>query len=223
MSSAKGKLVRLLGGAFLHRANVAAAEDVGGFRRVVLRGDVPKPAAGTKLQILLPSDDMRTYTPIASPDGVVLLGWKHASGPGARWISEVQPGAELRFVGPQRSLELPAEPIVIVGDETSVAVAASFEAERPGQVTAVFQAIAADDVRAAAARVGLRPVTIVARGDTTATVDAVASAHAASPRAIVALTGGSELVIAVRSALRARGITNVKTKTYWVPGKSGLD
>lgn len=78
MSSAKGKLVRLLGGAFLRRASVASAEDVGGFRHVVLRGDMLKPGAGTKLQILLPSDDMRTYTPIASTDGVALLGWKHA-------------------------------------------------------------------------------------------------------------------------------------------------
>lgn len=223
MSSAKGKLVRLLGGAFLRRAYVSSAEDVGGFRRVVLRGDVPTPGAGTKFQILLPSDDMRTYTPIAAADGVALLGWKHATGPGARWISEVKLGAELRFVGPQRSLELPAGPVIIVGDETSVAVAASFEVDRPGQVTTVLQAGAVDDVRVAAERVGLRPAAVVPRGDTAATVDAVASAHAAAPRAVVGVTGGSELVLAVRSALRARGITNLKTKTYWVPGKRGLD
>src|SRR5690349_13196022 len=101
MSSAKGKLVRFLGGAFLRRAVVAAAEDVGSFRRLVLRGDGPAPSAGSKLQILLPSDDMRTYSPVASSEGIVLLGWKHASGPGARWVSEAQVGAEVRFFGPQ--------------------------------------------------------------------------------------------------------------------------
>lgn len=96
-------------------------------------------------------------------------------------------------------------PVVIVGDETSVAVAASFEVERPGQLIAVFQAGAVDDVRAAAERVGLRPGAVVARGDTSATVEAVALAHAASPRAVVALTGGAELVVAVRVGLRTRG------------------
>lgn len=223
MPSAKGKLVRWLGGAFLHPTTVTAAEDVGGFRRLVLRGDAPKPDAGTKLQLLLPSDDMRTYTPIASNDGIVLLGWKHAGGPGARWLSEVQPGAEVRFVGPQRSLELPAGPVVVVGDETSVAVAASFEAERPGQVQAVFQAGAVDDVRAAAERVGLTRITVVPRGDVPGTVDAIATARAKAADATVGLTGGSELVVAVRSALRARRLDGIKTKTYWIPGKRGLD
>lgn len=222
MSSAKGKLVRFLGGAFLRRAVVAAAEDVGGFRRLVLRGDGPASVAGTKLQILLPSDDMRTYSPVASREGIVLLGWKQASGPGARWVSEVEVGAEVRFFGPQHSLELPAGPVTIVGDETSVAVAASFEVERPGQVTTVLQASTVDDTRAAAERLGLRPLAVVGRGDTAATVEAVVSV-ATVARGVVALTGGSELVLAVRSALRARGITNVKTKTYWVPGKRGLD
>ncbi len=222
MSSAKGKLVRFLGSAFLKHARVASAEDVGGFRHVVLRGDVPTPRAGTKLQILLPSDDMRTYTPIASPHGVALLGWKRASGPGARWLSDVQPGAELRFAGPQRSLELPGGPVVIVGDETSVGVAASFEAERPGLVHAVFQAGTVEEVHTAAERVGLRQHAVVARGDVAATIEAVIAARATVPKAVVGLTGGSELVRAVRAALRARGISDVKTKTYWIPGKRGL-
>jgi NADPH-dependent ferric siderophore reductase len=221
--SAKGKIARLLGGMFLGRARCASAEDIGGFRHLVLRGDMAAPSAGTKLQMLLPSDDMRTYSPVAMPDGVVLLGWKHAGGPGARWIAEVQPGTEVRFAGPQRSLELAAGPIIIVGDETSVAVAAGFEVERPGQVHAVFQVGAVDDARTAAARLGLRPVAVVPRGDIAGVVDAVAKAHGSIPRAVVAVTGGSELVLAVRSALRTRGITNIKTKTYWVPGKRGLD
>lgn len=222
MSSAKGKLVRLFGGAFLRRAVVSATEDIGSFRRIVLRGDGAAPSAGTKVQVLLPSDDMRTYSPVASPDGIVLLGWKQASGPGARWVSEVQPGAEVRFAGPQRSLELPSGPIILVGDETSVAVAGSFEVERPGQVTAVIQASLVEDARAAGERLGLRSLAVLRRGDTAATVEAVTAAITPA-RPVVALTGGSELVLAVRGALRARGISNVKTKTYWVPGKRGLD
>jgi NADPH-dependent ferric siderophore reductase len=135
----------------------------------------------------------------------------------------VQPGTEVRFAGPQRSLELPAGPVIVVGDETSVAVAASFEVERHGQVHAVFQAGSVDDVRAAAERVGLGQIAVVPRGDVAATVEAVVAARANVPGAVVGLTGGSELVLAVRSALRARGINNIKTKTYWIPGKRGLD
>lgn len=223
MSSSKGKIARLLGGLLLRRANIVNADDVGGFRRIVLRGGGATPRAGTKVQMLLPSDDMRTYTPIASSDGMVLLGWKHAGGPGARWLSEVAAGGEVRFVGPQRSLDLRAGPIVFVGDETSVAVAAGFEGERPGQVRAIFQANSVDEVRTAAEAVGLRPISVVPRGETDHLVEAVAAAHAADRHAVVALTGGSELVLAVRSGLRQRGIRDIKTKTYWIPGKRGLD
>lgn len=223
MSSPKGKIARLFGGLLLRSAKIVTAEDVGGFRRLVLQGDRSTYGAGTKLQILLPSDDMRTYSPIASSDGVVLVGWKHAGGPGGQWVSEVTVGSEVRFVGPQRSLELPSGPVILVGDETSVAVAASFEVERPGQVQALFQARSVEDVRAAAQSVGLRPADVVPRGETNRLVDAVAAAHAAAPHAVVALTGGSELVLAVRSALRKQGIRDVKAKTYWVPGKRGLD
>ena len=41
--------------------------------------------------------------------------------------------------------------------------------------------------------------------------------------AIVALTGGSTLIVAVRDALRRDGVANIKTKTYWIPGRTGLD
>lgn len=221
--SAKGKLVRFFGGAFLKNAKVTNVEEVGGFARIVLRGDVAKADPGTKLQLLLPGDDMRTYTPITTKEGLVLLGWKHATGPGGRWCSSVKEGDELRFVGPQRSLELPEGRAIVVGDETSVAVAASFEAARPGHVTAVLEAGAVDDVRAAASRVGLASAEVLARGDTAGLVEAIVHAHEKAPNAAIALTGGSERILAVRTALRGKGIANVRAKTYWVPGRKGLD
>lgn len=222
MSSAKGKLVRMLGGLFLRRATIVEAAHVGAFRRLVLRGDVPTPRAGTKVQVLLPSDDVRTYSPIAGEGGFTLLGWTRAGGPGARWLAEVERGAEVRFVGPQGSLDLPAGRVVVVGDETSVAVAASYAAARPGHVHAVLQASAVDDVRAAAGAVDLR-ADVFGADDRVALVDAVVAAHASDRDTILALTGGSELVVAVRAALRERGLRDVKTKTYWIPGKVGLD
>nr|PZN18807.1 MAG: hypothetical protein DIU78_22200 [Pseudomonadota bacterium] len=215
--------MRLVSRFALARGTVTSAHVVGGFQRLVLKSDAKKPAAGTKLQLLLPSDDVRTYSPIPSPDGIVLLGWTRAGGPGARWMSNARVGDVLPFVGPQRSLELAAGPVVLVGDETSVAVAAALAVERPGEVHAVIQSDTADGVRAAAESVGLRRLDVVPRGDTAATLEAVKAKLSRTPNAIVAVTGGSELVVAVRDALRRAGVTNVKTKTYWIPGKTGLD
>lgn len=223
MSSAKGKIARFLSRAMLKPATIVAVQEVGGFQRLHLRCAVERVPAGTKVQLLLPSDDMRTYTPIAAPDGMVLLGWKHAGGPGAHWLASARAGDELPFMGPQRSLDLAAGPLVIVGDETSVAVAAAFAAERPGQVHAVIQADAATDVTTAAATVDLRAFDVVARGDTASTTRAITAKLATSPGALVALTGCSELVVGVRDALRQAGVRNIKTKAYWIPGKTGLD
>jgi hypothetical protein len=80
-----------------------------------------------------------------------------------------------------------------------------------------------DELRAAAEAVGLRPTHVAARGDTKGVVDAIVAAHARAPHATVGLTGGSELIVAVRDALRSRGIHNIKTKAYWIPGRTGLD
>jgi NADPH-dependent ferric siderophore reductase len=223
VSSAKGKIIRFLSGVMLKRAAIVAVQEVGGFQRLHVRSDAPRFAAGTKVQLLLPSDDVRTYSPVPSADGMVLLGWQHAGGPGARFMSKVRAGEELLFVGPQRSLELDAGPALIVGDETSVAVAAAFAAERPGQVHAVIQGGANADVRAAAESVGLHTVDTIARGDTSATVDAVLAKLASTPQAAVALTGGSDLIVALRAALRRAEVGKLKTKTYWIPGKAGLD
>lgn len=222
MSSLKGKLVGLFSGMLKH-AELVLVQEVGGFRRLLLRSDVAGFSAGTKVQLLLPSADMRTYTPIPAPEGMLLLAWTRAGGPGTRWMSSARAGEELRFVGPQRSVELAAGPVVIIGDETSVAVAAAFAAERPGQAHAIIQAESASDVRAAGESVGLQQMDIVGRGDTVAIVDAVTVQLSTFPSASVALTGGSELVVSVRDALRRAGVRNVKTKAYWIPGRTGLD
>jgi NADPH-dependent ferric siderophore reductase len=223
MASLKGRLAKALGGVILTRATIAAVDDLNGtYRRIVLGGGAAT-RAGTKLQLLLPSDDMRTYSPVATADGIALLGYRHAGGPGAAWVSAVKVGDALAFIGPQRSLELPDGPVIVVGDETSLAVAWSFEVERPGQVHAVIEAGSVDDSRAAAGLIGLANSTIVARGDVEGMLDAVLAARAASPLAAIGLTGGAPLVIAVRSALRSRGVRETKSKTYWVPGRTGLD
>lgn len=176
-----------------------------------------------KIQILLPSDDARTYTPIPAPEGMQLLGWTHAGGPGARWMADVAVGHEFGFVGPQRSLQVPRGPVVLVGDETSVAVAAALALERPEQVHAIVQTSGEGDILAAAAAVGLRRVDVVARGDTATTLDRILAALASSPNAGVALTGSAALIVAQRDALRRAGVRKPITKAYWIAGRVGLD
>src|SRR5690606_31795974 len=202
---------------FLKEATVRNVQSVGtDFRRLVLSGEgLPTPDPGAKVQVLLPGDEVRTWSPIASSDGLVLLGYLHAPGPGGAWMRTVKDGDRVHFAGPQRSLVLPPGPIILVGDETSVAVAAGYEVQSRGRgVAAVFEAGEPSATAEAAAAVGLRSVHTVARGDHQGMVDAVAQARASSAEAVIALTGGSELVLAVREGLRARGLSDIKTKTY---------
>lgn len=223
MASTKGRIVRSLSNIALKRATVVARQDIGGFARLLLKCDMRGLTAGMKVQLLLPSTDMRTYTPIPTSEGIVLLGWKHARGPGADWMTDARVGEVLPFMGPQRSLQLEAGPVIVVGDETSVAVAASFGYEREGNVRAVIQSLAEVDVKEVATSFGLHDLSLVAPGDINATVEAVVAYQSEFPNAVIALTGGSELVFTVRNALRQAGITNIKSKTYWIPGKAGLD
>ena len=222
--SIKGKMLRALSG-FLTEARVVKAEDVGSqFRRVVLHAEKPIPSVepGTKVQVLLPSDEVRTYSPIPSAEGLLLLAYRNAPGPGGAWARSVTAGDVVHFVGPQKSLLLPPGPVVMVGDETSVAVTAAFEAAEPGRVLrAVFEARDVEAVREAAHSVGLRDVHVSARGDHEAISESAAGAG--SSETIIGLTGGSELVVGVRAQLREKGRPAVVTKTYWSPGRAGLD
>lgn len=223
--SVKGKMLRMLGG-LLKEASVREAELLGtDFRRIVLSGEgLPTPEPGSKIQVLLPSDEVRTWSPIPSSDGLVLLGYVHAPGPGGAWMRTASVGESVRFVGPQKSLMLPPGPIIHVGDETSVAVAAGYEVHSRGRVVgSIFEAGDPEATQEAATVVGLRAVHASPRGDHRGLIEAVVEARAASAEAVIALTGGAELVLAVREGLRARGVSNIKTKTYWIPGRSGLD
>lgn len=223
--SVKGKMLRMLSG-LLKEARIREAQTLGSdFRRIVLSGEgLPTPESGSKVQVLLPSDEVRTWSPIPSPDGLVLLGYVHAPGPGGAWMRAASVGEKVRFVGPQKSLVLPPGPIIHVGDETSVAVAAGYEVPSRGRVVAsIFEAGDPGATQEAASAVGLRSVHAFPRGDHPGLVEAVVQARTASAEAVIALTGGAELVLAVREGLRARGVTGITTKTYWIPGRSGLD
>lgn len=195
----KGRIFRALGGLLLHEARVTAVHVDGPFATLDLDSDALRDAApGDKIQVLLPGDVVRTYTPIPG-DAPRLLVYLHGETPGPRWARAVRVGERVRFKGPDRSLVLPPGDRVVVGDETSVAVARAYRA------TALIET--AHEIR------GVRAF---ARGDYAGIAAAVPAG------AVVGLTGGAPLIQGVRAELRRRGI-DAKVKTYWAPGRSGLD
>ena len=52
---------------------------------------------------------------------------------------------------------------------------------------------------------------------------AATAAGAGAPGVSVGLCGGAALIQGVRAALREKGVSGVKVKAYWAPGKVGLD
>lgn len=190
----------------------------------------PRCAPGDKLQVMI-DGEFRTYTPFgfdAAAGRLSLLAFMHGDGPGARWARSARAGDPVFVFGPRGSVplrDLPS-PTLLVGDETSVAVARAMqELERPGAVV-----LEVDDeraTRAAAEAIGLRDVSIVARAASDAHVDTLWSAVKAvtQSRPALVLTGKAQTIVALRGLARRDGIEYVKqkNKAYWAPGKRGLD
>lgn len=225
--SAKGRVVRWLGRLLLADATVAEVRDPSpDFRLVRLTVSEAVRAAlepGDKIQVLLPADDVRTFTPfrLDGDDRIAILGHVRTAGSASAWLRSLAAGDAVRFSGPGRSLRLPPGPVVLVGDETSIAVTASYARARPGAVRPVFELGAGVDATAALAAVGLADAAVFRRpGSDPALLDTVVTAAAG---ASIGITGGGELVQRVRAGVRARGFPSVTVKAYWVEGKTGLD
>lgn len=221
MASAKGKVVRWFGRLVLQEATVASLSPLGSDFLLVRLDWAGKVDPGDKIQVLLPSDDVRTFTPIRLPDGAVaVLGHLRPDGPASGWLRALRVGDPFRFVGPGRSLRLAAGPVVMVGDETSLAVAGSYRAARPGAIRAVFELGPDVDATAALAALDLADARVLRRGQDSAEtlVDAVLAGGAPA----VAITGSGELVQRARAALRPRGVRPT-VKAYWIEGRAGLD
>lgn len=224
MGSTKGRIIRMVSGVALNRGTVEAVERYGDLVRIRMScKDYAEFEPGSKVQLLLPSNDMRTYSPIAELRGMMLLAWTRAGGPGSEWAAQAKVGETLPFVGPQKSLDADEGPVIIVGDETSLAIASAFALERPLQAYAVIMSDAPSDVRAAAASIGLYGLDVVPGNDLAQMIVAIQRRIVALPGASILLTGGAGLVIPTREALRKAGVESIKTKAYWVPGKTGID
>ena len=203
MSSAKGRLFRFFSSVALREARVLASERRGELLEITLDA-VDGAQPGDRIQVLLPGDDVRTYTPVPGHRPRLLVQL-HGDTPGPRWARALRPGDVVRFKGPDRCVQLPEGPVALVGDATSIATALGFLQARPDQVTCLIEGPAPFE--------GLRSFSA---GDHQAIAAAVPGGCS------VLLTGGSALVQGVRAFLRERGLP-ARSKAYWAPGRVGMD
>lgn len=240
MTSTKGMLLSAIGRLVLRDARVCAVRELGDrMREIAIEGPALRDVAwtpGDKIQILLPTLDVRTYTP-ASWDlrrGVIeLIVFAHGDSPGASWIRNIKVGDVCRFVGPQRSLRCRAgEPVVLFGDETSFGLAAAFARSTPAaKLACVFEVGSPAAARTVIDAIGLSqygPVSLVERKQSDTHLPEVASAieqHVHDlARAQVLLSGRAQSIQALRPKLRASGVHGRSAnKAYWSVGKVGLD
>ncbi|AFK56215.1 siderophore-interacting protein [Tistrella mobilis] len=237
-----GRIARTLQSWFMRPARVAAVETLSPhFRLITLEGTALKDVAwtiGQKLQVAMGTGmTARTYTPIfwdAAAGRTQLLAYLHdqdaASGaaPGSRWAAALTAGAGCHVFGPRRSLDLTGAggPVVVFGDETSFALAASLGAEGDAEGH-LFEVTDVAASRLVLARMGLNGARVIGRqaGDTHLAVAEAELTRLAARRVRFALTGKASSIQRMSRALKTIGVpaARIRAKAYWAPGKTGLD
>lgn len=229
VSSAKA-IIGALAGRFLFRHGTVTA--VTRLSEHFTRFDVEGPqlagarfVPGDKVQLFLAGEGMRTYTPVEwdAAGKTFFVGFVHdEAGPGVRWLRALKVGDEAALFGPRRSLDASAlpGPLVLVGDETSLAVAAALTRAKPGRhVTALLESSHPDEVKQVASALGLSHLTVTARGKLEAPLLAQLDVGATP-----LFTGRAATIQALKQALRAQQrAPGGLTKAYWAEGKRGLD
>ncbi len=240
MTSTKGMLLSAFGKLVLRDARVTAVRELGDrVREIVLEGSALRDlewVPGDKIQVLLPSRDVRTYTPTSwdpSRGVTELIVFAHGDSPGARWSQRIAVGDSCRFVGPQRSLRRRAgQPAVLFGDETSFGLAAALARSTPdAKLACVFEVGSTASARHVIEAIGIEqrgPITVVERKDRDAHLAEVSSEIGRLTRehadAQLLLSGRAQSIQALQPQLRARGVhARSSNKPYWSVGKVGLD
>lgn len=239
MASGKAILGGMLGRFLFRDARVAQVRDVSPrFRWMELEDEALRGVswnAGDKVQVFLPREGMRTYTPLAwdSARGATqLLVYLHGNSPGAEWGRDVRVGDRCQFMGPRGSLALSSlqGPVVLFGDETSFAVAHTLRNLRAGAegVEQVFEVSSRAASEPVLREFHLSDSALVERAPDEGHLPAVAERLGAAlkrhPGAHLVMTGRAQAIQALRARLRQDGVGAAqKVKAYWSVGKRGLD
>lgn len=244
MGSGKGFLLNALGGLVLRQGQVCRTRDLSPrFRWLTVQGDALRDAdwtPGDKVQVLLPTLEVRTYTPLAwdrAAGTTELLLFRNqpqsvspeAAHPGTRWISTVREGNACRFVGPQRSLSVAADmPAVLFGDETSFAVARALSRAATNALACVFEVSARSECAEVLAELGLAEAVCVERIPDESHLAVVNEQLQAllvkRAGAALLMTGRAQAIQGLQARRRTAGQARpYKNKAYWSLGKAGLD
>jgi ferric-chelate reductase (NADPH) len=212
------------------------------FRLVSLRSDAFRRVAcrpGDKMQLRVDGMAFRTYTPFRLGEGddlLELLGYGHGNAPAARWLGAVAPGDRCHVMGPRRSMDLAAidRSTVFIGDETSLGLALALCGTPLGGLDThfIFEVNDAVEVRTVLESLGrgmLQHAWLVERRPDGAHLAEVESAlvryaRADSYRQYV-LSGRSLTIQRLQRTLKGAGAkpSQMLSKAYWAPGKTGLD
>ncbi|NVB81565.1 MAG: siderophore-interacting protein [Kofleriaceae bacterium] len=236
MSSVKGLLLDAVGRFALRDAKVVAVREVGPVMRAIeLTGEKLRAVdwvPGDKIQILLPSKDVRTYTPTRwdSRAGTTeILAYHHGTSPGSAWSRATAVGDTVRFVGPQRSLRRASSSkhAILFGDETSFGVACALAGVDATTLHGVLEVTSRGEAEPVVTACGAH-VDLVERRAADAHLDEVTqrlvALLAAHPGAELLMTGRAQSIQAVRARLRDSGVRpRDQSKPYWSVGKAGLD
>jgi len=241
MSKIKKTLLGLLGDKILEPAQVKSVEVVSEhFRLITLespafRQSLWKP--GEKIQINTGEWNVRTYTPLSIDNGkgrLKILAFIHGNGPGSQWASQVKSCDTCQFLGPRSSLNLSENPqsLFLFGDETSLAVAATFKEHLGNQAYYHFMFEVSDAVECGTVceRLGILEystfITKTPEGSHLAVVcrEIQSATRTARPTQLV-LTGNAKSIQTLRTQLREEGAPPLpmKAKAYWALGKEGID
>lgn len=216
---------------------VRAVELTPDFRLIDFQGEALKNCSwspGDKVQIKLDSGFVtRTYTPIdwdRDEGRTRFLAYCHGTGPGSLWAKQVAAGDERPLFGPRHSLGLAglSPSTVLVGDETSFALALALEAlGAPAERRYCFEVNDRSEAADVLEQLGLPGPVLVERQADDAHLPRLGDAVLASaqPAGIFVLTGKASSIQHVSRTLKRQdvGTRRLRTKAYWAPGKTGLD
>ncbi|MDQ2821649.1 MAG: siderophore-interacting protein [Pseudomonadota bacterium] len=214
---------------FTRSAHVLEIVDFGStFRLVTLGGDALRDVdwtPGDKIQIQLGGWVQRTYTPIDwdSVHGRTrILVCLHAPGPGTAWARRLQTGDPCVVFGPRKSIQA-GRSTIVVGDETSVGLAAALSGQ------ALLEVAALADTQPVIDYLGLHAVQLTARLDTDRHFGELETRVAAllmiDATVEIVLTGRASTIQHMTRFLKQTemGSGRRHSKAYWASGKTGLD
>jgi NADPH-dependent ferric siderophore reductase len=157
----------------------------------------------------------------------------HGRGPGSTWARTAGPGDTAQVLGPRRSLKLgpPTTPLVLVGDETSFALAAAWNGAHPDTpaVATLFEVTALEEAGTVLDAIGVPGARLTTRVDRAGHISELTSSLVevldAHPGAALCLTGRAQTIALLRRALKGTSAGNRTTivKAYWDENRSGLD